>query len=130
MRTGFQRWALTAAFGSALWLLPTTGKAETPAPNPSAPSTGVSETPSEAATEPGSPATEPAPVQLTAALQTFVEQQTKQQDDSLAQLRKQLDQLADAQRTIEQWRQDYNTARPHSSLGNLTPAEFARERVA
>ena len=38
--------------------------------------------------------------------------------------------LAGAQRTIEQWRQDYNTARPHSSLGNLTPAEFARERVA
>lgn len=38
--------------------------------------------------------------------------------------------LADAQRTIEQWRQDYNTARPHSSLGNLTPAEFARGRVA
>ena len=38
--------------------------------------------------------------------------------------------LADAQRTIEQWRQDYNTARPHSSLGNLTPAEFARSRVA
>ena len=27
--------------------------------------------------------------------------------------------LADAQRTIEQWRQDYNTARPHSSLGSL-----------
>ena len=29
--------------------------------------------------------------------------------------------LADAQRIIEQWRQDYNTIRPHSSLGNLTP---------
>ncbi len=38
--------------------------------------------------------------------------------------------LADAQRIIEQWRQDYNTIRPHSSLGNLTPVEFARGRVA
>jgi putative transposase len=38
--------------------------------------------------------------------------------------------LADAQRTIEQWRQDYNTARSHSSLGDLTPVEFARSRVA
>ncbi len=38
--------------------------------------------------------------------------------------------LADAQRIIEQWRQDYNTIRPHSSRGNLTPVEFARGRVA
>ena len=38
--------------------------------------------------------------------------------------------LADAQRIIEHWRQDYNTIRPHSSLGNLTPVEFARGRVA
>ncbi|MBU6429464.1 MAG: integrase core domain-containing protein [Cyanobacteria bacterium REEB65] len=28
---------------------------------------------------------------------------------------------------IEQWRQDYNQVRPHSSLGNLTPEEFARK---
>ncbi|MDP3723123.1 MAG: integrase core domain-containing protein, partial [Candidatus Omnitrophota bacterium] len=27
-------------------------------------------------------------------------------------------------RLIEAWRQDYNTVRPHSSLGNHTPAEF------
>lgn len=33
--------------------------------------------------------------------------------------------LEDARRTIEDWRVDYNENRPHSSLGNLTPAEFA-----
>ena len=32
--------------------------------------------------------------------------------------------LADARRTIEAWRADYNRVRPHSSLGNLTPEEF------
>jgi putative transposase len=32
--------------------------------------------------------------------------------------------LADARRIIEAWRQDYNTVRPHSALGYLTPAEF------
>ena len=37
--------------------------------------------------------------------------------------------LDEARRLIEAWRQDYNTVRPHSSLGNLTPEEFAkRER--
>ncbi|MBX6365004.1 MAG: transposase family protein [Gemmatimonadetes bacterium] len=33
--------------------------------------------------------------------------------------------LADAQRTIEDWRRDYSRFRPHSSLGGLTPAEYA-----
>jgi len=33
--------------------------------------------------------------------------------------------LADARHRIEQWRQDYNQRRPHSSLNYLTPAEFA-----
>jgi putative transposase len=33
--------------------------------------------------------------------------------------------LADARRVIEDWRRDYNEVRPHSSLGNKTPAEFA-----
>lgn len=33
--------------------------------------------------------------------------------------------LRDAQRVIEAWRLDYETARPHSSLGDLTPREFA-----
>lgn len=32
--------------------------------------------------------------------------------------------LADARVSIEQWRQDYNHARPHSSLGYRTPTEF------
>ncbi len=32
--------------------------------------------------------------------------------------------LADARRTIEEWRIDYNRHRPHSSLGNLSPEEF------
>lgn len=34
--------------------------------------------------------------------------------------------LNDAQLTIEAWRKDYNETRPHSSLGDLTPAEFAK----
>jgi putative transposase len=33
--------------------------------------------------------------------------------------------LAEARRIIEAWRIDYNTVRPHSSLGYLTPQEFA-----
>ncbi len=33
--------------------------------------------------------------------------------------------LAYARRKIEDWRGDYNTFRPHSSLGNLAPDEFA-----
>ena len=33
--------------------------------------------------------------------------------------------LAHARRIIEAWRIDYNTARPHTSLGGLTPREFA-----
>lgn len=35
--------------------------------------------------------------------------------------------LDDARRTIEGWRGSYNTLRPHSSLGRLTPTEFGRE---
>ena len=34
--------------------------------------------------------------------------------------------LEAARGLIETWRQDYNTVRPHSSLGDLTPAEFVR----
>jgi putative transposase len=34
--------------------------------------------------------------------------------------------LAEARTTIEAWRDDYNHRRPHSSLGALTPVEFAR----
>ena len=37
--------------------------------------------------------------------------------------------LSDARRKIENWRQDYNQQRPHSSLNYLPPAEFARTLV-
>ena len=33
--------------------------------------------------------------------------------------------LHEAQVLIEVWRKDYNTYRPHSALGGLTPAEYA-----
>lgn len=35
--------------------------------------------------------------------------------------------LAEARHVIEAWRQDYNRFRPHSSLGNQTPQEFAND---
>jgi putative transposase len=35
--------------------------------------------------------------------------------------------LADARDRIEAWRIDYNTERPHSALGHLTPQAFARQ---
>ncbi len=38
--------------------------------------------------------------------------------------------LDDARVTIERWRQEYNAGRPHSSLGDRTPAEFANELLA
>ena len=34
--------------------------------------------------------------------------------------------LTDATEKIEAWRQDYNEARPHESLGYLAPSEFAK----
>lgn len=34
--------------------------------------------------------------------------------------------IHDARQTIETYRRDYNTYRPHSSLGGKTPEEFAR----
>jgi putative transposase len=36
--------------------------------------------------------------------------------------------LAEAQAIIEAWRVDYDTRRPHSSLGHLTPSEFIGQR--
>ncbi|SFD81875.1 Integrase core domain-containing protein [Tritonibacter multivorans] len=33
--------------------------------------------------------------------------------------------LAEAREKITEWKDDYNRNRPHSSLGNLTPQEFA-----
>ena len=38
--------------------------------------------------------------------------------------------LEDARQQIEHWRIDYNAHRPHSSLGNLTPSEFAMRSQA
>ena len=37
--------------------------------------------------------------------------------------------LAHARSIIEAWRIEYNTERPHSSLGNRTPQEFATDRT-
>ncbi len=36
--------------------------------------------------------------------------------------------LKQAREIIENWREDYNQVRPHSSLNNLTPAEYANSR--
>ena len=33
--------------------------------------------------------------------------------------------LADARSKLETWRLDYNEHRPHGSIGDLTPTEFA-----
>jgi putative transposase len=35
--------------------------------------------------------------------------------------------LSEAKEIIENWRLEYNRVRPHSSLGNLTPEEYALE---
>lgn len=37
--------------------------------------------------------------------------------------------LKHAQHEIEKWRIDYNEWRPHTSIGNLTPREFARRKM-
>ena len=37
--------------------------------------------------------------------------------------------MAQARRVIENWRIEYNTERPHSSLGDLTPEEYADRRI-
>jgi len=38
--------------------------------------------------------------------------------------------LREARMRTRDWREDYNTQRPHSSLGYMTPAEFARDCAA
>ena len=42
----------------------------------------------------------------------------------------QFDSLLEAQVLIEDWRIEYNTTRPHSSLGWLAPAAYAEQRRA
>ncbi len=37
--------------------------------------------------------------------------------------------LVDARQKIEAWRNDYNEIRPHSSLGDLPPAVFAKDAL-
>ncbi|MFT2009784.1 integrase core domain-containing protein [Pontibacter sp. 13R65] len=34
--------------------------------------------------------------------------------------------MKDAEVKIEDWRQEYNSVRPHSSLGNRTPEEWVK----
>ena len=36
--------------------------------------------------------------------------------------------LQEAQAMIEAWRKEYNEDRTHSSIGNLTPAEFIKNQ--
>ena len=38
--------------------------------------------------------------------------------------------LQDAREKIESWRIEYKTFRPHSSLGDLTPSDFAEQQAA
>lgn len=37
--------------------------------------------------------------------------------------------LAEARTIIENWRKDYNTTRPHTSLGGIAPADYARQLI-
>jgi putative transposase len=37
--------------------------------------------------------------------------------------------LSEARQIIEAWKIDYNTRRPHTSLGRLTPTEFAARPI-
>ncbi len=38
--------------------------------------------------------------------------------------------MAQARRVIELWRIEYNTEKPHSSIGNITPEEYAEQLMA
>ena len=64
--------------------------------------------------EPGSPWQNP-----------WVESYGSRMRDELLAI-EQFDTLLEAQVLVADWRDEYNTYRPHSALGMLTPAEFAR----
>ena len=36
--------------------------------------------------------------------------------------------MHDAREKLKAWQEDYNTCRPHGSLGHLTPSEFVKMR--
>ena len=36
--------------------------------------------------------------------------------------------MQDVRERLKAWKDDYNTERPHGSLGHLTPSEFAQRR--
>ena len=38
--------------------------------------------------------------------------------------------LEEAKKVVEEWREDYNNWRPHSSLGDETPSEYAKRSEA
>ena len=38
--------------------------------------------------------------------------------------------MYDAREKLKAWQEDYNTCRPHGSLGHLTPSEFVKMRSA
>jgi putative transposase len=38
--------------------------------------------------------------------------------------------LEQVRKIVEAWRVDYNQARPHSSLGDLTPVEFKLQELS
>ncbi|MGH9206354.1 MAG: integrase core domain-containing protein [Acidimicrobiales bacterium] len=40
----------------------------------------------------------------------------------------QFDTLLEAQVLVADWKEEYNSYRPHSALGMLTPNEFAEQR--
>ena len=52
--------------------------------------------------------------------------QSYTEDRTLSLNEEMFDSLDDARRKLALWRYDYNNVRPHSSLGNQTPAEARR----
>lgn len=67
--------------------------------------------------EPGSPWENP-----------FVESFNSRSRDELLNV-EEFGTLREARIVVEAWRMEYNTYRPHSSLGGLTPVEFKRQWI-